>query len=85
MTFIDLENIINKPYLTSKDVAMLANCNVKYARKFMADIRKEMQEQNIPLFNSRQSLIPTDRVLKKLKLNANYIRQQAKAMREVSK
>lgn len=82
MTYIQLEQIINKPYLTSKDVSAIANVNIKYARKLIADIRKEMIEKNIPLFNTRQSLVPTEKVLKKLKINPGYIRQQAKQMRE---
>lgn len=82
MTFIELEQIINKPYLTSKEVSQLAQCNIKYARKLIADIRKDMQEKNIPLFNTRQSLVPTEKVLKKLKINPSYIRTQAREMRK---
>lgn len=78
-----MEQIINKPYLNSKDVAKLANCNIRYARELMAEIRKEMADDNVPFFKSRQSIIPTQFILKKLKINSSFVRKQAKEMREV--
>lgn len=85
MTYVEMVSIINKPYLTAKDVSALASCNIKYARKLMADIRREMSENNIPLFNTRQSLVPTERVLKKLRINPSFIRKQAKEINDYGK
>lgn len=81
MTFIEMEQIINKPFISSKEVAMLANCNIKYAQRITKEIREELTEKEIPYFHTRQSLVPTEKVVKKLKLNPTYIRKQAREMR----
>ena len=82
MTYLEIETLINKPYLTSREVADLASCNIKYARNLIAEIKKEMAENGLPVFEGKKSLVPTQFVLKKLHINASYVRKQAKEIRE---
>lgn len=81
-TFIEMEEVINRPYITVQDMMVLMPTNEKTIRKIANDIIEDMKAQNIPVFCERPMLVPTSRVLQAIGIKADYIRKQAKLMRE---
>lgn len=81
-TFMDMEEVINRPYITVEDIMVLMPANEKTVRKIASNIIDEMKAQNIPVFCERPMLVPTSRVLQAIGIKADYIRKQAKLMRD---
>lgn len=78
ITFKSQAEIIEKPYLSIKDVQGLVPIGYHQARGIIVEINEEMTAEGKPVFRTKQLLAPTDRVLKRLGLNADNIRRQAR-------
>ena len=74
ITYLDMEKAISKPYITYKEVMILAMCGENRARELMKGIA-------IPT-RSRPMLVSTDDVLRLLDLSASKIHQEAEAIRK---
>ena len=81
MTYLEMEEIINKPYVNIQDTMALAHVGYNKAREIVNEIKSEMESQGVPNFHKRLSLVPTERMLKKLHISAEYVRQQASQMK----
>ena len=78
ITYQQQINILEKAYLNCNDLQMLIPIGTKQAYKLIQEIYDEMEQLKIPFFNQRQKLVPTSLVVKKLKLDVNYIKKQGK-------
>lgn len=82
VSYLQLEKIINHYYITTKEVAILANCNIKYARNIANEIKREMEDAGIPVVTTKPLRVPTERVLKKLHISSEKIRKEAEGIRK---
>lgn len=80
--YLQLVDIINKYYVDAKDIALLANCNIKYARVIGHQIIKQMIEEGKPIRSTRPMLVPTKRVLKYLDIDSKAVRKEAESIRK---
>ncbi len=83
--YLEMEQVISKPYLTTSEVMVLAPINSKKAYEITQQIQEEMIERGELIISDRPRLVPTEYVLRKLNLKASQIRQQARAMRGESR
>lgn len=79
-TYLEIEKVINKPYLTAKDIQILVPVNIRYAREYINEIYYEMIQNGEFVFNSRERMVPTNKVLAKFGIDPAYIHEQARRM-----
>lgn len=82
MTYLELESIVNKPYVNIQDTMALAQVGYNAARRIVNEIKAEMELEGVPNFHKRLALVPTRRVLDKLHISAEYVREQANGMKK---
>lgn len=81
-TYLEMEEVINRPYITNKDVMVLAPINHKVAEEITRNIQEKMVENGEPILSTQPRLVPTEYVLKVLNLKASDIRRNAREMRK---
>lgn len=62
------DEILQKAYLNRADIQRLVPISTKEAYKLIKEIVSDMDALGIPRFNTRQKLVPTSMVIKKLQL-----------------
>lgn len=82
--YIILEKLINKPFITKKEMEQFG-FNEKKASKFANKILNDMKAENVPIISTRPMLLPTQRVLAILGIDPMWIREQAEQMKKSSK
>lgn len=83
ITYLEMEQAISKPYITYKEVMVLAMCGENRARELMKDIIVEQKGLgNITYFERKPLLISTDIVLERLNLSASKIHKEAERIRK---
>jgi len=78
MNYLEIEQVISKPYITAKEISMIYPVGITNARKVVDAICRDMEAKGTPLPKARKKLVPTERVLKKLGLNAELIHREAR-------
>lgn len=81
-TYLEMEKIISKVRLNANDIAVLNDCGICTARAIINQIQKDMIRDNSPIDRRGSKLVPTERALKMLGLNASLIHSEAKKMKE---
>ena len=76
---LELWNIISKEYVGTKEVQQIACVGKSKALKLKEQIIKELNDWLLP-----RNLVPTEKVLEKLKINRNDIFKKAKMERELA-
>lgn len=76
--YLEMEQAISKPYITYKEVMILAYCGENRAREIM----KELIKQQGIILKTRPMLVSTDLVLKRIGLNASTIHKEAERIRK---
>lgn len=84
ITYIDLEKAIQKPRINFRDMQILAGVGENKARKFINAIIEEMIKEGYNVEPTRK-VVPTERALKYLGLNAVTIHREAKFIREMER
>lgn len=74
VTYLDMEQAISKPYITYKEVMILAMCGENRARELMKQIGFKLK--------NRPMLVSTDAVLERLNLSASQIHKGAESIRK---
>lgn len=82
ISYLELEKIINQYYITAKDICIIADCNIKYARDIAKSIADEMEREGVPIVSTRPLRVPTERVLRTLHINPAKIRNEAQGIRK---
>lgn len=81
-TYCDLEMVIQKPRINFRDMQVLAGVGENKARKFINAIIDQMTKEGYNVEPTRK-VVPTERALKYLGLNAGLIHREAKFIREM--
>lgn len=79
--YIEMEEVINKPWLSTKDLRIILPLGENSINNFRKTIVEEMKKNNEFSFQTRPILIPTKKVLEKLNIDADFIRSEANKMR----
>lgn len=80
-TFIEMEQIVNKLYISKPEVMALLNINRNEAGRLIDEIRADMELEGRTVIYDRPPTVPTIRVMKYSDYTIDYIRKQAKAMK----
>lgn len=83
MTYLEMEEIINHPYVGIKETMALAGVGYNKAREILNEIKAEMIADGFPMFNKRKSYVPTRRMVDKLHIDTEYVRREASQMKGV--
>ena len=78
VTYIEMEQAISKPYITYKEVMVLAMCGENRARELM----KELIKKQGYVQKSKPMLVNTEIVLEHLHLSASRIHKEAERIRK---
>lgn len=81
-TYLDQEIVINKPYVTIRDIMVLLPVSETKARQILHDIRHQMEENDEYCFYSKPAVIPLTKLVKNGLVDVNNIRKQADLMRK---
>lgn len=81
-TYYDLEMVIQKPRINYRDMQVLAGVGENKARKYINAIIDQMTKEGYNVEPTRK-VVPTERALKYLGLNAGLIHREAKIIREM--
>ena len=73
MTYNIILNVINKPWLSTKDIMILANCGRNTAIKIRKEVEELIKASGYKLPSAKVKKVPTDKVLEYLHLDVNYI------------
>lgn len=78
ITYVEMEQAINKPYITYKEVMILAMCGENRARELMKDLIKKQGY----VHKTKPMLVNTELVLESLNLSASKIHKEAERIRK---
>lgn len=78
ITYKSQAEILEKPFLTIKDVRQLVPIGYHQARKIILEVRADDEKEGKPTFKTKELLAPTTEVCRKLGLNILNIRKQAR-------
>lgn len=81
-TFLDMEEVINRSWVTVSDLMVLFSTNESYARKAMRDILAEMDANGEPHFSTRPLTVPLSKVVEKYNIDTDHIRAEARKMKQ---
>ena len=81
--YIEQEEIINKPWLSTKDLMIIIPTGENAINDFRNKIIEEMESDGEFYFKSRPILIPTKKVIEKAHIDVALIRREANKMRKV--
>lgn len=83
ITYLEMEEAISKPYITYREVMILAMCGENRARELMKELIKVQKGLgNLTYFERKPMLISTEIVLESLNLSASKIRKEADRIRK---
>lgn len=71
-TATEILDTLQKPYLTTKDISILASVGINKAAEIRNEIVKELKEKNILFINN---LLPNKEVVDYLKIDINYLKR----------
>ena len=78
MSYLELFNIISKPWASIKEIALIANCGRDAAIRIRKCIAEEIIKNGKNLPNGKTILVPTKKVIEYLGLDLDYIINMAK-------
>ena len=80
LTYEELNSIISKIWLTTKDIMIIGNCGKTEATKVRKSIEKQILDmgKKIPVSNTKH--VPTELVLEYYGLDVEYIRRMASSV-----
>ncbi len=78
ITYVEMEQAISKPYITYKEVMILAMCGENRARELM----KELIKKQGYVHKTKPMLVNTELVLESLNLSASKIHKEAERIRK---
>ena len=81
--YIEQEEVINKPWLSTKDLMIIIPTGENAINDFRKKIIEEMESNGEFYFKSRPILIPTKKVIEKAHIDVALIRREANKMRKV--
>lgn len=82
VTYLEMDQAINKPYITYKEVMILGMCGENRARQIMKEINDDCEKKGFLTYRQKPMLVCTDLVLEKLNLNAKKIHTEAERIRK---
>lgn len=82
ITYSQQAQILDKAYLSLKDIRQLIPISRDQAYQMLKELTDLMTERDIPRFEQRKMLVPTELVVEYLKIDVNYIRRQARKGRK---
>ena len=71
-TATEMLDVLQKPYLSTKDISILASVGLGTATKIRNKIIEELKEKNILFVNN---LLPNKEVVDYLKIDINYLKK----------
>ena len=71
----DILEILNKQWLSSKDIKIVASVGINKATKILKEIQQELEENN---YFYPTNMVPSECVIQKLGLNVKYLRKMAR-------
>lgn len=71
----EMLDILNKQWLDTKDIKVLASVGIEKARKIKNEIISKLEDENYFLPNG---LVPSEKVVEYLNLNVKYLKKIAK-------
>ena len=83
MNYLEMFNIISKPWLSANDIMEVANCGRCAATKIRNEIEEEVIKQGKRIPQSSPIVVPTTMVLNYLNLDEEYIYDMAKKQKEI--
>ena len=72
ITATEMLDTLQKPYLSTKDISILASVGINKATEIRNKIIKELKEKNILFVNN---LLPNKEVVDYLKIDINYLKK----------
>ena len=77
ITYDELNNLISKIWLTTKDIMIIGNCGKTEATKVRKDIEQQILDmgKKIPISNTKH--VPTELVLNYYGFDVEYIKKMA--------
>ena len=81
--YIEQEEVINKPWLSTKDLMIIIPTGENAINDFRKKIIEEMESNGEFYFKSRPILIPTKKVIEKTHIDVAVIRREANKIRKV--
>ena len=82
LNYIEQEEVINKPWLSTKDLLKIIPVGETAVNNFRKSLCKEMNDNNEFYFKTRPILVPTKKVVEKLNIDVALIRREANKMRK---
>lgn len=71
-TATEILDVLQKPYLTTKDISVLASVGINKATEIRNKIIKELKEKNILFVNN---FLPNKEVVEYLHIDINYLKK----------
>lgn len=81
--YIEQEEVLNKPWLSTEDLLKIIPLGITAVNNFRKKLCEEMEENNEFYFKTKPILVPTKKVIKKLNIDVNYIRNEANKIRKI--
>lgn len=73
MSYLELYQIISKPWASIKEIGLIANCGRDTAIKIRNNIAEEIIKDGKKLPSSKTIVVPTKKVIEYLGLDLDYI------------
>lgn len=78
MSYLELFNLISKPWSGTKEISLIAHCGRDRATKIRNIIEQQILKEGKALPNGKTILVPTKKVIEFLDLDVDYIINMAK-------
>ena len=78
MSYLELFNLISKPWSGTKEISLIAYCGRDRATKIRNIIEQQILKEGKVLPNGKTILVPTKKVIEFLDLDEDYIINMAK-------
>ena len=73
MSYLELFQIVSKPWASIKEISLIANCGRDAAIKIRNKIKEEIIKDGKKIPKGKTIVVPTEKVLEYLGLNIDYI------------
>ena len=84
MTYLDLFNIISKPWASAKEIKMIGACGRDKASKIRNDINELIKSNGKRLPSGKTKVVPMTKVIEYFDLDTNYITNMAKQEKDIT-
>ena len=84
MTYLDLFNIISKPWASTKEIKMIGACGRDKASKIRNDIDEVIKSSGKRVPSGKVKVVPMPKVIEYFDLDTNYITTMAKQEKDIT-